>query len=74
LLRPGRRRKGNAIRLFFELRAGGYDGSTYTLAYDPKKDILYGVYYQANARKRYDIYFERAEIGGPCLIGFEYSG
>jgi hypothetical protein len=54
-------RDGNAIRLFFELRAGGYNGSTYTLAYDPKKDILYGIYYQANARKRYDIYFERAE-------------
>ena len=54
-------RDGNAIRLFFELRAGGYNGSTYTLAYDPKKDILYGVYYQANAHQRYNIYFERAE-------------
>ena len=54
-------RDGNAIRLFFELRAGGYNGSTYTLAYDPKKDILYGIYYQANARTRYNIYFERAD-------------
>ena len=54
-------RDGKTIRLFFELRAGGYNGSTYTLAYDPKKDILYGVYYQANARQRYNIYFERVK-------------
>ncbi len=52
---------GNAIQLFFELRAGGYNGSTYTLAYDPVRDILYGVYYQANAHQRYNIYFERAD-------------
>ena len=54
------KRDGKTIRLFFELRAGGYNGSTYTLAYDPKKDILYGVYYQANARQKYDIYFNRS--------------
>jgi len=54
------KRDGKTIRLFFELRAGGYNGSTYTLAYDPKKDILYGVYYQANARQKYNIYFNRS--------------
>ena len=36
-------------------------GSTYTLTYDPAKDVLRGVYYQAVARQRYDIYFERAK-------------
>jgi uncharacterized protein (DUF2147 family) len=54
-------RDGNEIRVFLELTAGGYGGSTYTLTYDPEKDILRGVYYQAVARQRYDIYFERAQ-------------
>jgi hypothetical protein len=54
------KRDGKTIKLFFELRAGGYNGSTYTLAYDPKKDILYGVYYQANARQKYNIHFNRS--------------
>jgi hypothetical protein len=48
------------IKLFFELRAGGYNGSTYTLTYDPANDVLYGVYYQAVAQQRFNIYFERA--------------
>ena len=54
-------RDGKTIKLFFELRAGGYDGSTYTLAYDPANDVLYGVYYQAVARQRFNVYFERAK-------------
>jgi hypothetical protein len=54
-------RDGNEIRVFLELTAGGYGGSTYTLTYGPEKDILRGVYYQAVARQRYDIYFERAQ-------------
>jgi hypothetical protein len=53
-------RDGNGIAVFLELTAGGYDGSTYTLAYDPEKDVLRGVYYQAVAKQRFDIYFERA--------------
>jgi len=48
------------IRVFFELTAGGYGGSTYTLTYDADSDTLRGIYYQANARQRFDIYFERA--------------
>ncbi len=50
---------GKAIRLFFELRAGGYNGSTYTLTYDPARDILRGVYYQAVARQTFEVYFTR---------------
>jgi hypothetical protein len=38
------------LKLFFELRAGGYNGSTYTLAYDPANDQIKGVYYQAVAK------------------------
>jgi len=53
-------REGGALKLFFELRAGGYDGSTYTLAYDPAQDLLRGVYYQAVVRQRYDVVFVRA--------------
>jgi hypothetical protein len=44
-------RDGNTIKLFFELRAGGYNGSTYTLIYDPPNDILKGVYFLVPARR-----------------------
>jgi len=54
-------RDGGELRVFLELTAGGYDGSTYTLTFDPVNDLLRGVYYQAVAQQRYDIYFERAE-------------
>ena len=54
-------RDGKAIKLFFELRAGGYNGSTYTLTYDPANDVLYGIYYQAVARQKFNVYFERAK-------------
>ena len=52
-------RNGNTIKLFFELRAGGYNGSTYTLTYDPASDTLKGVYFQAVAQQKFDIYFMR---------------
>ena len=54
-------RDGKTIRLFFELRAGGYNGSTYTLAYDPAGDVLKGAYFQAVAQQTYDVYFVRAK-------------
>jgi uncharacterized protein (DUF2147 family) len=52
-------RDGDGIELFFELRAGGYNGSTYTLVYDPAQDMLRGFYYQAVAKQKYDIQFRR---------------
>jgi hypothetical protein len=52
-------REGDTIRVFLELRAGGYNGSTYTLTYDPVNDTLNGVYYQAVARQKFDVTFER---------------
>ncbi len=52
---------GKSIHLFFELRAGGYNGSTYTLTYDPVSDTLKGVYFQAVAQQKFDIYFRRAQ-------------
>lgn len=52
-------RDGKTVHLFFELRAGGYNGSTYTLTYDPARDILRGVYYQAVAQQKFEVYFTR---------------
>ena len=52
-------RDGKTLRAFFELRAGGYNGSTYTLTYDPTDDTLKGVYHQAVAQQKYDVYFVR---------------
>ncbi len=54
-------RNNGVVNVFFELRAGGYNGSTYTLTYDPSKDILSGVYYQAVARQSFDVYFVRGK-------------
>jgi uncharacterized protein (DUF2147 family) len=50
---------GAQLRASFELRAGGYDGSTYELAYDPASDRLQGVYYQAVIKQKFDVYFSR---------------
>jgi hypothetical protein len=50
---------GNTVRVFLELRAEGYGGSTYELSYDPSDDRLKGVYHQAVAKQRFDVYFER---------------
>ena len=52
---------GETLKLFFELRVGGYNGSTYTLTYDPAADVLKGVYYQAVAQQKFDVYFTRAK-------------
>jgi hypothetical protein len=55
------KREGDRLKVFLELRAGGYDGSTYTLVYDPAADVLKGVYYQAVAKQRFDVQFARAK-------------
>lgn len=48
-----------SLRAHFELRAGGYAGSTYDLIYDPVTDRLRGTYYQAVAKQKFDVYFTR---------------
>jgi hypothetical protein len=53
--------EANSLNVFFELRAGGYAGSTYTLTYDPVGDRLAGVYFQAVAQQKFNIYFARAK-------------
>ena len=52
-------REGAALRVFLELQAGGYAGSTYDLTYDPASDRLKGIYYQAVAKQRFEVYFAR---------------
>ena len=52
-------REGGILKVFVELRAVNYPGSTYTLRYDPAKDALEGVYYQAALRESYDVVFVR---------------
>ena len=47
------------LRVFVELRAPNYPGSTYTLTYDPKRDELYGVYFQAVQGQSFDVVFVR---------------
>jgi hypothetical protein len=50
---------GSKMKVFVELSDVGYPGSTYTLSYDPKEDVLRGVYYQAVVKQSYDVYFTR---------------
>jgi hypothetical protein len=52
-------REGSALKVFVELQAPGYPGSTYTLTYDPRNDQLAGVYYQAALQQRFDVRFVR---------------
>ena len=52
-------KEGEILRVSFELRAGGYNGSTYELTYDPATDRLKGIYYQAVAKQKFDVYFAR---------------
>ncbi len=50
---------GTTLRASFEIRAGGYNGSTYELVYDPGSDRLRGIYYQAVAKQKFEVYFAR---------------
>jgi hypothetical protein len=50
-------RDGSTMQVFVELRAPGYPGSTYTLTYEPTRDQLVGVYFQAALQQRFDVVF-----------------
>jgi hypothetical protein len=53
------RRDGDALKLSFELRAGGYNGSAYTLRYDAANDRLTGVYDQVVVKQTFEVVFVR---------------
>jgi hypothetical protein len=52
-------KESGKIRVFVELSDVGYPGSTYTLTYDPKEDVLRGVYFQAALKQNFDVFFTR---------------
>lgn len=52
-------RHGDNLKLFVELRDAGYPGSTYTMIYDAKRDVLLGIYYQAGIGQYFDVVFLR---------------
>ena len=52
-------RDGSTVRVFVELRAPNYPGSTYTLTYDQQQDQLRGIYFQAVQQQSFDVYFVR---------------
>jgi hypothetical protein len=54
-------RDGSMLKVFVELRAPNYPGSTYTLTHDPKTDQLGGAYFQAVQRQTFDVVFYRAK-------------
>jgi hypothetical protein len=47
------------LKVEVELRDIGYPGSSYTLLYDPNKDALLGLYYQAVQKRNFDVVFMR---------------
>lgn len=52
-------RDGSTVKVFVELRAPNYPGSTYTLIYDQEQDQLKGIYFQAVEEQRFNVYFVR---------------
>lgn len=53
--------EGRTIKLFIELQAAGYPGSTYELIYDPANDVLAGIYFQAAMQQHFQVVFVRTE-------------
>jgi len=53
--------EGQTVKLFIELQAAGYPGSTYDLVYDPSNDALVGVYFQAAMQQRFEVMFVRSK-------------
>lgn len=53
--------EGGVLKLFLELRAGGYGGSTYTLIYDAASDRLLGEYNQVVVNQKFSVVFVRAK-------------
>ena len=47
------------MKVFVELRAPNYPGSTYTLTYDLAQDQLRGIYFQAVEQQSFNIFFVR---------------
>ncbi|QTA87812.1 hypothetical protein [Desulfonema magnum] len=48
-----------AMKIFIELRDKGYPGSTYTLYYSSKRDMLGGTYFHAGIKQYFQVFFVR---------------
>ena len=57
----GWQNNGGKVIVKIELQDVNYPGSTYTLEYFPKEDMLAGVYYQAVEKLNYDVRFDRVK-------------
>jgi hypothetical protein len=55
----GWRRAGSILKVEVVLDDVNYQGSNYTLVYEPETDRLSGLYYQAVARQTFDVVFVR---------------
>lgn len=53
------RKEEGRIVVFIELRDVNYPGSTYSLVYEPGRDVVAGYYYQAALGQTFEVYFER---------------
>lgn len=52
-------KEGSMTKVFIELQDVGYPGSTYNLIYDPGREALLGIYYQAHIGQRFEVVFVR---------------
>jgi hypothetical protein len=52
-------RDGGTVKVFIELDDVNYPGCTYSLAYEPQSDQLFGQYFQASMQRTFDIVFVR---------------
>jgi hypothetical protein len=52
-------RDGSTLKVYVELRAPNYPGSTYTLTYEPQQDRLRGIYFQAVQQQNFNVFFVR---------------
>jgi uncharacterized protein (DUF2147 family) len=50
-------RNGDGVKVFIELLDVGYPGATYTLIYNPRQNVLEGLYYQPAAGQTFEVVF-----------------
>ena len=50
-------RDTDGLKVFIELQDVGYPGATYTLTYNPRQNVLEGLYYQPAAGQTFEVVF-----------------
>jgi len=53
-------RGGQGTTIFVKFQDVNYPGSTYSLVYEPKTDVLEGFYYHAGLKQTFDVVFVRS--------------